>query len=111
MIRNLCSHQYFVTLCILVVGGCGAGMQRFDAIMTDKVKTKAAFDFECPQEQLRVSKVDNGTYGAEGCSKRATYVGKDGQICWAGNSEANLINYCQVVPDTFSPSRAAAVQK
>jgi hypothetical protein len=93
---------------LLGIIGCAAGTQRFDELMIEKVRTKAAFDFQCPQEQLNVSKVDSGSYGAVGCGKRASYVGKDGLICWPGNSESNLREYCQVVPDTFAASTADA---
>lgn len=70
--------------------------------MMKKVATKAAFDFECPEDQLTVSKIDNGAYGAIGCGKRGAYVGKDSHICVPLNSEENVDRYCQVVPDTFT---------
>lgn len=84
--------------------GCvsGIGMERFDALMMEKVRTKAAFDFQCSKDQLVVSKIDNGAYGAVGCGKRGTYVGKDSGICVQFNTEDNLNLYCQVVPDTYS---------
>ncbi|MBI5531981.1 MAG: hypothetical protein HY898_04650 [Deltaproteobacteria bacterium] len=94
-----------VTLCLISISCGGAGIRRFDEIMASKVRTQAAFVFECPQESLVVTKIDSGSYGVSGCGKRATYVGKDSRICWAGNSESNLQNYCQVVSDTMVRDR------
>jgi hypothetical protein len=91
---------------VFAIAGCPVGMEHFDAIMISKVRTKAAFDFECEKDTVQVSKIDNGSYGASGCGKRATYVGKDSQICWSGNSESNLTNFCQVVSDTFAESKS-----
>jgi hypothetical protein len=80
--------------------GCGAGIERYDQIMTDKVKRKASFDFDCPD--VKVVKIDSGTFGATGCGKRATYVGSNTMICRPGNYESNLIEHCDVVADIAS---------
>ena len=69
-----------------------------------KVQRKAAFDFDCDQKDLRVQKIDSGTYGAIGCGKRATYVAKDSRICTPQNHEANIENHCEVVADMASAS-------
>lgn len=97
--------RYFPLIGVFLLGGCAVGMEQFDAIMVAKVKTKAAFDFECQKDAIQVTKIDNGSYGATGCGKRATYVGKD-NICSAANTEGHLMDYCQVVPDTFSDSKS-----
>jgi len=100
MSRLTISAGALVFSSIPVFTGCGVGMARFDAIMMEKVRTKAAFDLQCSEGQLTVSKIDNGSYGAVGCGKRAAYVGKD-DSCWDVRNEHDLDHYCQVVPDTF----------
>lgn len=41
---------------------------------------RAAFDMQCPKQQLNVVELDEGTFGVTGCDKRATYVSAcDGQ--------------------------------
>jgi hypothetical protein len=94
-----------LSLAVLTLSGCAAGMVKYDQIMEEKVFKKAEFDFQCEKSKLKVSKVDNGVFGVVGCHKRATYVGKDGHICWHGNTVSNLENYCQVVPDTFNSEK------
>jgi hypothetical protein len=89
---------------VMFLGACVLGPHNnphFDEIMMTKVRTKAAFDFQCAADSITVTKIDNGSYGAVGCEHRATYVGKETKICWSGNSDENLKNHCQVVPDTF----------
>ena len=48
------------------VVGCGA--------TEDQLRSRAAFDMRCNQDQLRVVTIDNRTKGVEGCGQRATYV-------------------------------------
>ena len=85
----------------LTITGCALGVPRFDQIMMEKVTTKASFDFQCGQKDLVVSKVDSGSYGAVGCGKRATYVGKD-PSCSPDVFESHVRERCQVVTDTFA---------
>lgn len=94
-----------LTIAITTLSGCAAGVVKYDQIMEEKVLKKAEFDFQCDRNQLKVTKVDNGVFGVTGCNKRATYVGKDGNICWHGNTVSNLTDYCQVVPDTFNSEK------
>jgi hypothetical protein len=51
----------------LLTSGC-AGMSN--------LKKRAAFDMQCPQDQLVVTELGNTTYGVEGCGQRGTYVCK-----------------------------------
>lgn len=46
------------------------------------VLTRAAFDFDCPQDQVEVQDLDGRglTFRAEGCGKRATYVWKGSTV-------------------------------
>ncbi|MDQ3034814.1 MAG: hypothetical protein M3Y87_20560 [Myxococcota bacterium] len=48
---------------------CGGG-----ANLDDSLKTRAAFDFGCDEQQIRVTNLGANTRGVEGCGHRATYV-------------------------------------
>jgi hypothetical protein len=89
-----------IALSILSLQACSVGQLKFDSIMEEKVTKKASFDFECPADKLVVSKIDSGSYGVKGCSKKATYVGIS-SACSTGAVEAYLRENCRVVPDTF----------
>lgn len=39
-----------------------------------QLKTRAAFDLDCPADKLEVVELDPRTRGVQGCGKRATYV-------------------------------------
>lgn len=41
---------------------------------------RAAFDLQCPQEQLKRSYLGNGTFGMSGCDKTMTYLYVNGRI-------------------------------
>ncbi len=40
----------------------------------DMVKSRAAYDFNCPKDKVKVSKISIGSYGARGCKKKSAYV-------------------------------------
>jgi hypothetical protein len=40
------------------------------------LRTRAAFDFKCPEERIVIEKVDEATRAASGCGKRATYLNR-----------------------------------
>jgi hypothetical protein len=50
----------------LALVGCGASDQQ--------LRARAAFDLQCPQEQVGVVEVDNRTKGAQGCGRQALYI-------------------------------------
>ncbi len=52
---------------LLLLAGCASTMQ-------DAVLSRAAFDLECPSNQLFVQELGVRTIGARGCGKRATYI-------------------------------------
>lgn len=54
----------------LALSGCFTGMSN--------LKSRASFDFECPEEQLKLTEISSATYGVEGCGRRGTYVCKSG---------------------------------
>ncbi len=70
-----------------VMEGCGADL--------GGLRTRAAFDMECSQNQLRLTELNSGNamrngegavYGVTGCGKRGTYV-QTVQGAWLLNSE------------------------
>ena len=50
----------------LALLGCGATNQQLQA--------RAAFDLQCPPEQVGVVEIDSRTRGAQGCGRKATYI-------------------------------------
>lgn len=59
-------------LCALVLQGACATPQQEHPIVG-----MAAFDFNCPKEQLRYTQISRESWGVSGCGQRARYV----QIC------------------------------
>ena len=49
---------------------CSAG----SCVWLDDLRTRAAFDLNCPREQLQLTFIDEKTRGVSGCDKRATYL-------------------------------------
>jgi hypothetical protein len=50
----------------VVLGACGA--------TESQLRSRAAFDFSCPQGQLQITEIDGRSKGVTGCGKRAVYV-------------------------------------
>lgn len=40
----------------------------------DSLRTRAAFDLECPETEIQTQQLSTEVYGVTGCGKRATYV-------------------------------------
>jgi len=66
-----------VTLALIVLAGCGPNLS--------ELRTRAAFDLECSEEQLSLAKLRSGDasgrgaqYGVTGCGKRSVYVNVQG---------------------------------
>ena len=59
-------RRILIALLPLAALGCGASDQQ--------LRSRAAFDLQCPQEQVNFVEIDNRTRGVEGCGRRATYV-------------------------------------
>jgi hypothetical protein len=78
---------------------CAVTGVRYDEIMTEKVSKQAAFDLDCPREQLSVTKIDRASFGATGCGKRASYLGADAR-CEPMQDETTIVNGCRVVATT-----------
>jgi hypothetical protein len=60
-----------VPFALLLVAGCGPTMEQMHA----KLRTRAAFDLDCPEDQLSLTDLDQSTSGAAGCGRRASYLG------------------------------------
>jgi hypothetical protein len=72
MIR-ICALVVLLPVCLQA--GCAAALER-------DLRKRAAFDLQCPEEQLQLTPLGNTTfgnqstppYGVAGCNKRAAYV-------------------------------------
>jgi hypothetical protein len=74
----------FAAVAFTSIGGC------FAASNFEQLKERAAFDFNCPQAELKYVAIDRETIGVTGCGQRATYVerckGHAGTTCtWLRN--------------------------
>jgi len=66
---------------LLLVPGCGPSQQQ--------LKSRASYDFRCPENQLQVVKIDSRTRGVQGCGQQATYVKScDGTCTWILNTDS-----------------------
>jgi hypothetical protein len=85
--------------------GCATAVttERFDEIMTQKVKKKAAFDFQCPEEKLTINKLDFNAYGATGCEMRSSFqvVPTGSFVCEPKfHTEETATKRCTIFSDT-----------
>lgn len=51
---------------VVVLTGCGA--------TEEQLRTRAAFDLHCDENQLQLIEIDNRTMGVRGCGQQVTYV-------------------------------------
>jgi hypothetical protein len=79
-----------------LVEGCGAqepffltyGKRSFGnyLLLTDRsIRKKAAFDLDCPAEQIEYSIIDIWNRGATGCDSRIRYVWVESETEWVAN--------------------------
>ena len=65
---------------LLLITGCASTSYK-----QEKIKKRATFDLNCPDEQIQVQELDGsfGTtiWGASGCGRRASYLMTCGAIC------------------------------
>jgi hypothetical protein len=54
---------------LTIFAGCGGA-----SASTSQLKTRAAFDLNCPESAIEVSELDKVTRGVRGCGKQRTYV-------------------------------------
>ena len=68
--QRMCARKralfcYLTSACMIT--GCGGAN-------IDQLRTRAAFDFNCPADQVQFVPLDDRTQGVTGCGQRATYV-------------------------------------
>lgn len=81
--------------CVVIVAGCSTLAGRLELL-----KNRAAFDMDCPKEQLQLTDLGGqNTYGVSGCGKRATYVGNN---CRGSAAKS----YCQWLLNTDDKASA-----
>ena len=69
-------RTFFAISTLLIVSGC--------AMSQGALKQRAAFDLNCPADQLSVTDLGFRTRGVSGCNKQVTYVRVRGT--WVANS-------------------------
>ena len=63
---------------LLLVLGCGPNEAQ--------LRSRAAYDLRCAEDQLQLTKLDKRTRGVDGCGRRATYVWVcEGSCTWMLN--------------------------
>jgi hypothetical protein len=75
--------------CLMALAGCGASLEQ--------LHSRAAFDLNCPLDQIQVVVIDNRTRGVRGCGRQVTYV----ESC---TDPARAANTCTWVMNTDSGS-------
>ena len=65
-----------------------------------QLRARAAYEFNCPAESLRLQPLGERTYGVDGCGRRATYV-------WAYQNESWLLDSAAPAPDRLASAGAA----
>lgn len=74
----------------------------------DRLKARATFDFNCPADQLTVTKLgDRNTAGVEGCGKRATYI-NDANDQWLLDTASGKAEAAPTAGAAVAPLDAAA---
>jgi hypothetical protein len=56
----------------------------------DTLRARASFDLRCPQEELKVTPLEQRAAGVDGCGQRATYIFQGNKLSgtWVLNSPA-----------------------
>jgi hypothetical protein len=94
---------------VALLAACACACGGADGINPDvaTLKTRAAFDLNCPEDQVRGRWLDEKTMGVTACGQRATYV----KICRSSGygAMAALSEECQWLMN--SESRPASRQR
>jgi hypothetical protein len=71
------SSSVAVAVVGLILGACAASREQ--------LRTRAAFDLDCPESNVEIVPLDRSSYGVRGCGQKATYVEVcNGQPGYAG---------------------------
>ena len=75
----------------------------------DQLRTRAAFDLDCPEASVEVIPLDRSTYGVRGCGQKATYVEVcNGQPGYAGTRCTWTLDAASGAPARPPPGAPAA---
>lgn len=71
--RDIALGRVFAVVLVMATAGCATPSYRMH-----RIKERASFDLDCPNDQIRVSEVNLGRrlYGAEGCGRRVSYYAR-----------------------------------
>ena len=92
-----------VSLVTLLTACAGMSPQKYNEIMTVKVKERASFDFQCDKKDIAVQKIGVTSFGATGCGKKASYVGITSDC--SSPFEGPVTKYCEIASDNFAPDQ------
>ncbi|SRR5579883_1657866 len=59
---------------LTTLAGCGPEMFATGDATVKQLRKRAAFDMDCPEDELHTVKIDDRTRGVAGCNQRLTYV-------------------------------------
>ena len=88
--------------------GCSVGITRFNELMSQRIRTRAAFDFNCSGGAIQVTPMDGRSFGATGCGHRAVYLAQPAICNPSTVTEAGIEMYCSAVLNSDSVDRASA---
>jgi hypothetical protein len=87
---------------IVGLAGCGASLEQLQA--------RAAFDLNCPVDQLQIVPIDQRTQGVRGCGRQAAYVencaspDRKARTCtWIMNTASDQGGVVAVPPSALPP--------
>ncbi len=72
-----------------VLAACYTQVQHFKHPQIGGIK-RAAFELQCPEEQLQLVELGDGTVGVTGCGRRAVY--KHSMVGWLNNTGGEDVN-------------------
>ena len=80
-----------------------------------QLQARAAYDFACPPQWMRLHDLDASTKGVEGCGKRVTYVERctelaDGRCTWALDMAVQPITVQPITVQPITVQRPLAAQ-
>ncbi|WP_039926591.1 hypothetical protein [Leptospira vanthielii] len=82
---------------MLLITGCSVGQKRFGEMISEKVRARAAYDFDCPIADIKVNMIDNKNFGASGCKQRGTFTVHPAECTPIIMTEDGVDKYCQIV--------------
>ena len=85
---------------VLVLSSGCASLDDKKNVMKGKAITRAAFDLSCAEKDLRVTEIDNTTYGVSGCGKKSSYIVHDSNPksrCFKRSLLSDVERYCSVI--------------